>query len=228
MDYLHWLLTDLTSTEKIESNGLVESDQDKKTMNADVESIEPVTRPVVDGMVCYGIGSFEESRNAQFQLSLALELRDLLEVKHKICIFDPVMTDLDKEIAKALDMQVLDKGEDLPAYTVNGTILYFMPHCPKGLYSNILEKNWTRLRLDRTVILGNRFSMYHESPNYKTIAKQAPFIFAALPIAEEYALPTIKFEENTAFNDLAIHVFPPHFKLPEPDVTEREIDPELL
>ncbi|KAF9972940.1 hypothetical protein BGZ73_003860 [Actinomortierella ambigua] len=219
-----------SSSEKTGSLDSHEQDQDPKTTaDGDVRPEPTTTRPIVNSLVCYGIGSIEGSRNAQHQIALALELKEILEIQSNIYIFDPAMTRLDVEITKALDMHVLEKGEALPdSLTVDKTVLYFMPHCPKGLYSHVLEKNWTRQAMDHIVILGNRFSMYHESPNYRTIAKQAPFIFPALAIAEEYALPTIKFEDNTAFNDLAIHVFPSNRDLPEPDLTEREIDPEML
>ncbi|KAG0268994.1 hypothetical protein DFQ27_005099 [Actinomortierella ambigua] len=215
-----------TICEKTESPDSHDSNHEKKaTVGDSVNPQTTITSPTVESLVCYGIGSVEGSRNAQFQLSLALELKDMLKIESKICISDPAMTQLDIEIAKALDMHVLDKDEALPSnIAVDKTVLYFMPHCPKGLYSHILEKNWTRQGLNRTVILGNRFSMYHE----RTIARQAPFIFPALAIAEEYTLPLIKFEDNTVFNDLAIHVFPHHHELPDLDVSEREVDPEML
>lgn len=41
-------------------------------------------------------------------------------------------------------------------------------------------------------------------------------------------LPTIKFEDNTVFNDLGFHCFPADQKLPDVDLTDREVDPELL
>ncbi|KAI1318715.1 hypothetical protein EDD11_006008 [Mortierella claussenii] len=103
------------------------------------------------------------------------------------------------------------------------TLLY-MPHCPKGLYSMVIENNWSRAYLNDLIILGNRFTMYDE----RQLAKQAPYILPALSIARVLLLPNIKFEDNTVFNDLALHLFPPDKDIPEVDLTHREIDPELL
>lgn len=66
------------------------------------------------------------------------------------------------------------------------------------------------------------------SPSFKHYAKQAPFILPALSIAEVTLLPATKFEDNTIFNDLAFHRFPPQHDVPEVDLQDREEDPEML
>ncbi len=66
------------------------------------------------------------------------------------------------------------------------------------------------------------------SPSFRQLAKQAPFILPALSIADVHILPAIKFEDNTIFNDLAIHSFPSHHTVPEVDVQGREQDPEMI
>ncbi|KAF9571606.1 sensitivity to red-light reduced protein [Mortierella alpina] len=183
---------------------------------------QPGRHEFVD-MVCYGIGSIESSRNSQFQLALALCLKDILEISGTISIFDPAMTEYDQRLAEKLGMSVL-KDNDQAKQVLEARTLLYMPHCPKGLYSHVLETNWTRERLDRLVILGNRFTMYDE----RQFAMQAPFILPALSIADVHTLPTIKFEDNTVFNDLAIHSFPSHHAVPEVDVQGREQDPEMI
>lgn len=35
-------------------------------------------------------------------------------------------------------------------------VLFYMPHCPQRLYSNVLWANWTPQALARLLILGNR------------------------------------------------------------------------
>ncbi|KAF9991318.1 sensitivity to red-light reduced protein [Mortierella antarctica] len=106
-------------------------------------------------------GSIESSRNSQFQLGLALCLKDILEISGTISIFDPAMTEYDQRLVEKLGMSVL-KANDQAKQVVEARTLLYMPHCPKGLYSHVLETNWTREQLDRLVILGNRFTMYDE------------------------------------------------------------------
>ncbi|KAF9281099.1 sensitivity to red-light reduced protein [Mortierella alpina] len=192
------------------------------TTTSKLSSGQPGRHAFVD-MVCYGIGSIESSRNSQFQLSLALCLKDILEIPGTISIFDPAMTEYDQRLVEKLGMSVL-KVNDQAKQVVEARTLLYMPHCPKGLYSHVLETNWTREQLDRLVILGNRFTMYDE----RQFAKQAPFILPALSIADVHILPVIKFEDNTIFNDLAIHSFPSHHTVPEVDVQDREQDPEMM
>lgn len=38
-------------------------------------------------IVCYGIGSVQKSKNAQYQFVLALILRDLLKVRERILLY---------------------------------------------------------------------------------------------------------------------------------------------
>ncbi|KAF9904275.1 sensitivity to red-light reduced protein [Linnemannia zychae] len=178
-------------------------------------------------MICYGIGSIESSRNAQFQLAMALCLKEILQLSGTVSIFDPIMTNYDCQLVEHLGIKVLT-GDGRSRQPVEVKTLYYMPHCPKGLYSLILETNWSRKCLNNLAILGNRFTMYDESPSFKQVAKQAPFILPGLSIARISMLPAIKFEDNTVFNDLGFHCFPNDQELPEVDLTDREVDPELL
>ncbi|KAF9548801.1 hypothetical protein EC957_005473 [Mortierella hygrophila] len=188
---------------------------------------EDISRSDVVDMICYGIGSIESSRNAQFQLAMALCLKEILQLSGTVSIFDPVMTSYDCQLMEHLGMEVL-KGDGRSRQPVEVKTLYYMPHCPKGLYSLILETNWSRQCLDNLAILGNRFTMYDESPSFRQVAKQAPFILPGMSIARISLLPAIKFEDNTVFNDLGFHCFPTDQKLPDVDLADREVDPELL
>ncbi|KAF8931489.1 hypothetical protein BGZ58_007590 [Dissophora ornata] len=181
----------------------------------------------ISEMLCYGIGSIESSRNSQYQLALGLCMKEILQIPGKISIFDPIMTEYDKQLAEQLGLSVL-KDKDQAKKAIETRTLLYMPHCPRGLYSLVLETNWTRVSLNNLVILGNRFTMYDESPSFRQFAKQAPFLLPALSIARVSLLPQIKFEDNTIYNDLAFHSFPADKALPVVDVLEREDDPEML
>ncbi|KAG0090051.1 sensitivity to red-light reduced protein [Podila epicladia] len=181
----------------------------------------------IKNIICYGIGSIESSRNSQFQLALGLCLKEVLKISGTISIFDPIMTAFDQQLAETLGLEVIKVNDQAKQVLQQRTLMY-MPHCPKGLYSHVLESNWSREQLDNLVVLGNRFTMYDENPSFKHYAKQAPFILPALSIAEVTLLPATKFEDNTIFNDLAFHRFPPQHNVPEVDLQDREEDPEML
>ncbi|KAF9393756.1 sensitivity to red-light reduced protein [Podila verticillata] len=193
----------------------------------DDDEAAPQNLDQIKDIICYGIGSIESSKNSQFQLALGLCLKDVLKISGTISIFDPVMTAFDQQLAEQLGLEVIKVNDQAKQALQSRTLLY-MPHCPKGLYSHVLESNWSREQLDNLVILGNRFTMYDENPSFKHYAKQAPFILPALSIAEVTLLPSIKFEDNTIFNDLAFHCFPPQQAVPEVDLQDREEDPEML
>ncbi|KAF8935319.1 hypothetical protein BGZ47_009987 [Haplosporangium gracile] len=190
---------------------------------ADTSADQSPSRSYFVDMICYGIGSIESSRNAQFQLAMALCLKEILQLPGTVSIFDPIMTSYDCQLVKHLGMKVLT-GDGRSRQPVEVKTLYYMPHCPKGLYSLILETNWSRKCLDNLAILGNRFTMYDE----RQVSKQAPFILPGLSIAQISLFPAIKFEDNTVFNDLGFHCFPTDQKLPDVDLADREVDPELL
>ncbi|KAI9320152.1 SRR1-domain-containing protein, partial [Dichotomocladium elegans] len=112
-------------------------------------------------MICYGLGSIQHCKNAQYQFVLALLIWDLLKVSipGEVSIYDPVMTTLDKELCLAHKVSVIDKNEE-GKRSVSKPTLFYMPHCGRGLYSNTLSANWDRKSLEKVILLGNRFDMY--------------------------------------------------------------------
>ena len=47
-------------------------------------------------------------------------------------------------------------------FKVQENTLFFMPHCGKAMYNNLLWANWSVDRLGKMVIIGNSFNSYHE------------------------------------------------------------------
>ena len=41
--------------------------------------------------------------------------------------------------------------------SVTQNTVFYMPHCGKALYNNLLWKNWSKERLKKLVIIGNSF-----------------------------------------------------------------------
>eukprot|EP00290_Baffinella_frigidus_P025245 CAMPEP_0180254038 /NCGR_PEP_ID=MMETSP0987-20121128/39945_1 /TAXON_ID=697907 /ORGANISM="non described non described, Strain CCMP2293" /LENGTH=65 /DNA_ID=CAMNT_0022222995 /DNA_START=18 /DNA_END=211 /DNA_ORIENTATION=+ len=54
---------------------------------------------------------------------------------------------------------MLDENE-VGLRRVEATTLFYMPHCGRRLYSNVLRANWSPLLLAKAPIFGNSFSEY--------------------------------------------------------------------
>ncbi len=101
--------------------------------------------------------------------------------------------------------------------------LFYMPHCGRGLYNNVVWSNWSH-DLRRVAIFGNSFSLYRERARSTTSAaadtktKPAASIdrsIACLHAIESYttetALPSTLLTASdalrSAFNDSSLHSF---------------------
>ncbi|ORY90335.1 SRR1-domain-containing protein [Syncephalastrum racemosum] len=157
-------------------------------------------------IICYGIGSMQHSKNAQFQFILALELADLLNLKGKMSIFDPVMTALDKQLCEKYQVHVIEEDEK-GKRTVNQPTLFYMPHCSRNLYSNTISANWKPTSLTNLYIIGNRFDMYVGSQLERDLLRECPYLIPANTIVQTVSFPK-KFDDDKVFNDLAIQWFP--------------------
>ncbi|RHY05897.1 hypothetical protein DYB25_001786 [Aphanomyces astaci] len=167
-------------------------------------------------LVCYGLGSFSSS-NAAYQLACAVLVREWMENHAAIdlqhaCLFDPIMTQDDKEVASAVDFVVLATNEQGHRRSADSLqTLFFMPHCGKQLYQNVLLSNWTTLQ--RVFILGNSFSAYDD--RVVAAAERRTSIFSALvPYTAEVAVGKITkswseyVQYDAAFNDLRYYRLP--------------------
>jgi len=111
-------------------------------------------------MVCYGLGSLEHAptgSNCLHQLVLADLIRKLLSIP-SILIFDPILKEVDIVLVEKLGFQLLQVNEAGKRLASKRT-LFFMPHCPMRLYSNLLWTNWGSF-LANTIIIGNSFAAY--------------------------------------------------------------------
>ncbi|KAI7878332.1 SRR1-domain-containing protein [Lichtheimia hyalospora FSU 10163] len=198
-----YTLADLEGVLSKRREALTESRFYKELVDIFHASLIP-TRP--HDMVCYGIGSIQHSKNAQFQFVLALFIRDLLKIPGQVSIFDPVMTDLDKELCKVHDIHVIETNED-GKRSVQKPTLFYMPHCGRGLYSNTLSANWNKDKLGNVIIIGNRFDMYVGSQLERELKRECPLLIPAVDIVDCVAFPK-EFDDNKVFNDLSIQTFP--------------------
>lgn len=133
-------------------------------------------------IVCYGVGNFYTARPSapMWQLALAFLLRehycnDEERIRRStkggkngrsgpddvpMYYFEPRMTTKEQEYLeqKARVHVIADNERGCRPIGSQGRTLFFMPHCPMALYSNVLYTNWNGL--DRIVIFGNPLSNY--------------------------------------------------------------------
>ncbi|GAX12151.1 hypothetical protein FisN_1Hh076 [Fistulifera solaris] len=115
----------------------------------------------IQEIVCYGIGNFSRTSGHYFsasfwQLALVLRLRSTFNVP--LLYYDPCTTQFETEFLEQMGVQVIsrdEKGVRTSAHT-----LFFMPHCPSGLYENVLWSNWRHLK--SIFIFGNSLKSYSE------------------------------------------------------------------
>ena len=136
--------------------------------------------------VCYGIGRISISDIARWQL--AVWLRVIREVAAKrFFLHDPVLGPNEKSLVQELGFLLLETNHNsnlanmqMGLWSCDTTpTIFFMPHCPKGLYQNILWANWSAACLNRIVIIGNSFEGYADQLGQdKVNEEQIPTILA--------------------------------------------------
>jgi SRR1 len=151
-------------------------------------ALATTAKSMMNEIVCYGIGNFANNNKSShwhgslWQLALALELPSMVNMKHPdnppcpMVYYDPLVTDTERKILQhSFDIQVLTTNErgkrsSGPQSDKNSTettcitTLFFMPHCPKGLYENVLWANWNQLQQNPSAIciIGNSLATYVE------------------------------------------------------------------
>ncbi|KAI8976259.1 hypothetical protein BDB01DRAFT_804046 [Pilobolus umbonatus] len=198
-----WKLEDILKVLKERKQVLEESRFYKELSVLLKEHLVPI-QPV--DIICYGIGSMQKSKIAQYQFILALMLRSLLNITGKMSIYDPVMTPLDKELSTYHSIDIIEENED-GKRSVDKPTLFYMPHCGRGLYSNTLSANWNKKQLPLVTIVGNRFDMYVGSQLEKDLIRECPYLIPVMDIVEVVSFPK-EFDNNQIFNDMSIQTFP--------------------
>ncbi|KAM3359868.1 hypothetical protein BC332_30281 [Capsicum chinense] len=116
-------------------------------------------------VVIYGLGSTEYSFRSQFQLAVALLLKqDFPNWIDNIEIYDPCMSPADIIVFKKLGLEVLTVDENCKRTAQRPTIFY-MPNPYFYLVGNLLGANWSSSCLNQICLLTNSFrTMLSEMP----------------------------------------------------------------
>ncbi|XP_072028984.1 SRR1-like protein isoform X2 [Amphiura filiformis] len=161
---------------------------------------------VMQSIVCYGLGNFTSCVIARYQLAFLLLLVDITEVSLRRCyVYDPKFTCQEQDVLAKLGFQLITCNEE-GKRCVNETTLFYMPHCGKPLYNNLLWANWG-LQLRQVIIIGNSFSNMCERLPSRQLTEIVPYIVKMQPLTKEWKLQN-NFRFQDIFNDLGIHAFP--------------------
>uniref|UniRef100_T1IID1 SRR1-like domain-containing protein n=1 Tax=Strigamia maritima TaxID=126957 RepID=T1IID1_STRMM len=171
---------------------------EKKNGEKDIEN-------EVESLVCYGLGNFSQCSIACYQLALYLCLQELLKPTTAF-VFDPVFLREECEILTSLGVVVIEHNEEGKRRVGGTRTLFYLPHCGKALYNNLLWANWGSM-LNCLVVLGNSFSRVFETASKGVLRDRWPYLLRAVAHTQEFAVQN-NFRFLDVFNDLSVHVFP--------------------
>ncbi|KAN0077254.1 SRR1 domain containing protein [Tylopilus felleus] len=154
-------------------------------------------------VLCLGLGSPSSSRDARAQLAfLGCLCASFAMDSDQVFVYDPVFTDVDKQLFQILGMRCLDHVQGAVHALDRPTILY-MPHCDLNLYETVIRANWTLEGLCNLVFLANRFSDYVDNNSVSKLEKGSPCLMKLVPFIECRPLPTSD-AFPSAFNNMAL------------------------
>lgn len=178
----------------------------QKNLNSIEKELKTILAPhqnsKVTGIVCYGLGQLSCSRIARYQGAFLLILKDHFQVHTEV--YDPVFSAVDNEVLRDLNIKVLNRNEEGKRKVV-GTTLFFLPHCGKELYNNLLWANWNVLSLLHCVIVGNSFSTIGQNVPTRILKEHYKFIHHAQDMFKELPLTSLV-DYDDIFNDVNIHI----------------------
>lgn len=180
--------------------------------------------PPPSSIVCYGIGNFGRKHSTPsaplWQLACAMEMREILwrsqELSMPMYYFEPFMTSEEEAFLSQSSIQIITENERARRIAKNPT-LFFMPHCPLGLYANLLFANSDCL--ENVKIMGNSLHTYADRLEQN---KYTALLRHLQPMWDEIQIDLSKTDASSvpgyfeqAFNDSAVISFPGIHSIPE-------------
>lgn len=157
--------------------------------------------------VCYGLGSFSSCVSARYQLSMLLLLLDAAQIELSDCfVYDPVFSSGEKDILRKLGLTVLTENEE-GKRQANKPTLFYLLHCGKALYNNLLWKNWSKQCLTQIIIIGNSFCSMKDRTIDREFNRDYSYISQITTVAKDKLLPCPSHMIDV-FSDTAVITFP--------------------
>lgn len=139
--------------------------------------------------VCYGLGPFSSCVSARYQLAMLLLLLEAAQIPVKdCCVYDPVFSSGERDVLRELGLTVLTENEEGKRLVTKPTLFYLM-HCGKALYNNLLWKNWSPMSLPLMTIIGNSFNGMSDRTIDREFKRDYRYITEAVSVCEEKQLP---------------------------------------
>ncbi|KAJ8903647.1 hypothetical protein NDN08_004749 [Rhodosorus marinus] len=162
----------------------------------------------------YGLGSFCRTRESRRQIVFAKALVAHLKILGDVFVFEPQFHEYDSILAKELAFTASPLSDDA-LFSAASPTLFFMPHCPRQLYNNVLQSNWKATQLSNAMIIGNKFSNYYLQIRPRQMRS---YLETSEAIMEEKAIDVeYKTEWYNAFNDQAVITFAKAASIPIDD-----------
>lgn len=157
--------------------------------------------------VCYGLGSFSTCVSARYQLAMLLLLLEAAQIELNYCfVYDPAFSSGEKDVLRELGLTVLEENEEGKRLTEKPSLFYLM-HCGKALYNNLLWKNWSKHCLSQMIIVGNSFCGMRDRSVDRKFKRDYSYISLAADVCEERMLPCPSHMIDV-FSDTAVLSFP--------------------
>lgn len=157
--------------------------------------------------VCYGLGSFSSWVSARYQLAMLLLLLEAAQIELSDCfVYDPVFSPGEKAVLRELGMTLLTENEEGKRQAHKPTFFYLM-HCGKALYNNVLWKNWAKYYLTHIVIIGNSFCGMKDRTIDREFTRDYNYICQIMTVCKEKLLPCPP-HMTDVFSDTAVITFP--------------------
>lgn len=193
------------------------SDYFLELLNSINKSLATSSTQGINQIVCYAIGNFTDSIAAKYQFVLLLLLKE--EYKCEVSIYDPVFNDLEIELIKTFNLELIQFNEECK-HTIESKTLVYMPRCPIQLINNLLFSNWSLKSLSNLLLLSNSVNVILGSNTDYFLESNLVFIFNIKDFLEE--IPIVNnFKFTDIFNDTSLHYFlPDKLQFTDPSIWE--------
>ena len=130
-------------------------------------------------------------------------------------VFDPVLEELELDYLRRISCAIRPRNE-AGRIALPGRCLHLLPHCPRQLYSNLLEANWGPDAISQLIVLGNSFSALADALDPAERASTAGWcrVTRVISLVSEHACDALSAARggksgdfDHAFANTSLHVF---------------------